>query len=81
MASFTWWYKGIRVVGANRASVFVNLIPLTSLVLSPLLMKVPVTAGQLLGAVFILGGVYLVVNKPAARAETASPPSGRQSAP
>lgn len=67
VASFTWWYQGIQVVGANRASVFVYLIPLTSLALTPLLMKVPVTVSQLAGAVLILGGVYAVANKKATR--------------
>lgn len=67
VACFTWWYQGIKAVGAARASVFINLIPLTSLFLSPWLMKEPVTSRQLLGAVLILGGVYLVAQTPAFR--------------
>lgn len=65
VACFTWWYEGVKVVGPTRASVFINLIPLTGLVLSPLLLKEPVTLRQLAGAALILGGVYLVAQAPA----------------
>ncbi|MGE5553024.1 MAG: DMT family transporter [Betaproteobacteria bacterium] len=65
VACFTWWYKGVSAVGPTRASVFLNLIPLTGLVLSPLLMKERLTLRQLLGAALILGGVYLVAHYPA----------------
>lgn len=65
VACFLWWYQGINAVGPTRASVFINLIPLTGLALGPLLMHDPVTLRQLLGAALILGGVYLVSQAPA----------------
>jgi drug/metabolite transporter (DMT)-like permease len=70
VAAFTWWYKGIQRLGATRASVFLNLIPLTGLILSPLLMPERLRLGQLLGAALILSGVYLVAQAPALRPAT-----------
>jgi drug/metabolite transporter (DMT)-like permease len=59
--SFLWWYQGIKVIGANRAAIFVNLIPVTGLILAVTLLKDRVSLQQILGAVLILGGVYFVV--------------------
>lgn len=67
VAAFTWWYKGIQRLGATRTSIFLNLIPLTGLILSPLLMHERLRLGQLLGAALILSGVYLVAQAPALR--------------
>ncbi len=60
VAAFTWWYKGVQVIGANRSAIFVNLIPVTGLALAVLFLGEKVSPQQIAGALLILGGVYLV---------------------
>ncbi|UCE64655.1 MAG: EamA family transporter [Nitrospirota bacterium] len=54
------WLFGVEGVGPSRAGIFVNLIPVSALVLSFLLLGESIGGRELLGIVLILGGVWFV---------------------
>jgi drug/metabolite transporter (DMT)-like permease len=61
---FIWYYQGIRAIGAVRASLFINFVPVFAILLAFLILNEPVTPSLLAGAAFISVGVYLT-NRPA----------------
>ncbi|MGE3153507.1 MAG: DMT family transporter [Nitrospiraceae bacterium] len=54
------WLYGVQGVGPSRAGVFVNLIPVSALLLSALILGEAVGPREALGIVLILAGVWLV---------------------
>lgn len=54
------WLFGVQGVGPSRAGVFVNLIPVSALLLSALILGEVVGPREALGIVLILAGVWLV---------------------
>lgn len=54
------WLYGVEGVGPSRAGIFVNLIPVSALILSFLLLGESIGAREVAGIVLILGGVWLV---------------------
>ncbi len=65
---FTWYYQGIQKLGAARAGVFINLVPVNAVTMGWLLLGEPVGPSLLLGAALIITGVYLVNKPPRLRA-------------
>ena len=62
--SFSLYLEGVRLIGASKASLFASSEPLTSTVLTALVMKVAFTGMDILGLVLILFGVtFLSVTK------------------
>ncbi len=61
------WLYGVQGVGPSRAGVFVNLIPVSALVFSALILGERIGVKELAGIVLILAGVWLV-NRQSARA-------------
>ncbi|MCK9240024.1 DMT family transporter [Desulfocurvus sp.] len=59
VAGFTWFYEGVRAIGAARAAVFINLVPVSAALSGLLLLGEPVDSGLALGAAMVLGGVWL----------------------
>ncbi|MDI6870589.1 MAG: DMT family transporter [Bacillota bacterium] len=59
VVAFSWWYRAIDAVGAARSSAFINLVPLSVLILAALLLGETVSYSQVGGAGCILFGVYL----------------------
>ncbi|GAB4536206.1 MAG: DMT family transporter [Anaerolineae bacterium] len=56
---FRWYYEGIRAVGPTRASIFINFVPISAVVLAFLTLGEPITPSLLLGAISVTSGVYL----------------------
>lgn len=56
---FYWYYEGIAAIGAARASVFINLVPVSGVFLGWLLLGEPVNLSIIAGAALVMGGVYL----------------------
>ena len=54
------WLYGVEGVGPSRAGIFVNLIPVSALVLSFFILEEVICRENLLGICFILLGVWLV---------------------
>ena len=54
------WLYGVKGIGPSRAGVFVNLIPVSALALSALVLGEPIGAPKVIGIIMILAGVWLV---------------------
>lgn len=61
--AYLWYYVGIRDLGPDKAAVFLNLEPVSAIVLGVVLLGEPLTWPVLVGAVLVIAGVYLV-NRP-----------------
>lgn len=62
--AFIWYYDGIRALGAARASIFINLVPVFATLLSALVLGEAVGLPLLLGGAMVVLGVVLA-NRPA----------------
>jgi len=62
--AFTWYYDGILALGAPRASVFINLVPVFAILTGALLLDETVGLSLALGGLMVLTGVVLA-NRPA----------------
>ena len=56
--AFLFWYQGVRALGAPRASVFINLVPVFAMIVSIFLGSWP-HLYQWLGAAVVLTGVFI----------------------
>ena len=56
---YLFWYRGIRVLGPTRTSIYSNLQPLVALAISWMLLAEVPTLWQGLGAATIIAGVIL----------------------
>jgi len=59
LASFFFWIKGISIIGANRAGVFLHLMPVFGSVMAIILFNEKFMFYHLLGAIFIIAGITL----------------------
>ena len=62
LAVFTW-NLALRSVGPNRAAIFVNLIPVSGAALAMILLGERLHLYHLLGAAFVLTGIYFAVRR------------------
>ncbi|WP_053362389.1 EamA family transporter [Bacillus sp. FJAT-27251] len=53
------WNKYIRHVDASKASILSNLEPFVAMIMGLILLYKPITGAEMLGSVFIVGGVLL----------------------
>ena len=65
LAAYYCWQKGIEIVGPNRATMFIQLMPLLSAVLAILIFQETFELYHFIGASFILSGIYLSNKKTA----------------
>ncbi|HYF92786.1 MAG TPA: DMT family transporter [Symbiobacteriaceae bacterium] len=68
VAGFVLWSRGVAILGASRAAVFINLVPVFTLLLSSVFLDDRPTALQVLGICVVLGGVYLSGTRPGEKA-------------
>tara|TARA_X000001036_G_scaffold326530_2_gene305043 strand:- start:246 stop:917 length:672 start_codon:yes stop_codon:yes gene_type:complete len=59
IAAYYCWQKGIEIIGPNRSTMFIQLMPLFSAVLAIIIFKEKFELYHLAGAIFILSGIYL----------------------
>lgn len=59
VVAFVWYYQGIRAIGAARAAVFNNLIPVFGVVLASVLLSEPVLWSMVIGGGLVMAGVAL----------------------
>jgi drug/metabolite transporter (DMT)-like permease len=60
---FLGWFNAARVLGANRVSVFANLMPIVGVTVGVMLLNEPFGWLDAVSAVVILAGVYLANSK------------------
>lgn len=56
---FVWFYEGVKLIGATRAGLFINFVPVSAMVLAFFILREPVTWSLGIGAALVLSGVYL----------------------
>ena len=59
VVAYLFWYRGVRVLGPTRASMYSNLQPLFAMAAAWLLLGETPRVMQLAGATFIIGGLLL----------------------
>jgi len=59
LASFFFWIKGIALIGANRAGVFLHLMPIFGAVMAMIVFDEKFMFYHFLGAIFIFSGIIL----------------------
>ncbi len=68
------WIKGVSILGPSRSSIFMNLVPIFTVFFASLFLGEMVTLHQVIGAVFVISGVFLTTErfalKPAGELET-----------
>lgn len=57
--AFVWFYEGVKVLGAARASAFTNLVPVFGVLLAVVLLGEPLLASMVVGGLVALAGVSL----------------------
>ncbi|MBO8171689.1 MAG: EamA family transporter [Bacillaceae bacterium] len=57
--SFIWWYRGVQQIGAARASVFINIMPISASVMAFFFLGEALHYYHLVGAILVFGGVYI----------------------
>jgi len=60
---FTWYYQGIKKLGASKASVFINFVPVSAVILAFLILKEKLDLSLITGAIMVIGGAYLTNRK------------------
>jgi drug/metabolite transporter (DMT)-like permease len=56
---FIWYYQGIVAIGPSRAGVFINIVPVSSILLAYLLLQEAVDTSLMVGALLVISGVTL----------------------
>ena len=59
IAAYYCWQKGVEIIGPNRASMFIQLMPLFSAVMAIIIFKEKFELYHFIGATFIVSGIYL----------------------
>ena len=59
LASFFFWIKGIAIIGANRAGVFLHLMPIFGAIMAMKIFDEKFMFYHFLGAIFIIVGITL----------------------
>jgi len=59
IAAYYCWQKGVEIIGPNRASMFIQLMPLFSAIMAIIIFKENFELYHFVGATFIVSGIYL----------------------
>ena len=57
--AFFFWIKGISIIGANRAGIFLHLMPITGALMAILIFNEKFMYYHLIGAILIIAGITL----------------------
>ena len=59
LAAFFFWIKGISIIGANRAGIFLHLMPIMGAIMAMLIFDEKFMFYHIWGALFIIAGITL----------------------
>ena len=60
LISYLLWIKSVNIIGANRSSLFLNLIPIFSVIFSIMFFNEILEFFHIIGAILIFIGIYIV---------------------
>ncbi len=66
------WYTAVQRIGSSRTSVYSNLTPIVAMIVAAVWLNEPIDATQIIGAITIIGGVFV---SRFAVASSATPPA------
>ncbi|MUL37390.1 DMT family transporter [Gloeocapsopsis dulcis] len=55
---FIWYSEGVRAIGPAKAAIFINLVPVSAILLAALLLQEEITLSLVLGGVLVVTGVF-----------------------
>lgn len=61
--AYLFFNQGIQILGASKASIFINYVPIITIFLSLIILKEIPTISQIIGCIVVLGGIYLSQSK------------------
>lgn len=64
VVGFLWYFQGMQKIGASRAAIFINFVPLNGVLLAILLLNEPLTPAVAGGGLLVISGAWLT-NRPA----------------
>ena len=67
VVGFVWYYEGVREIGAVRAGLFINLVPVSGVALGFLILNEPVSFSLAVGGALVITGVYMTNKAPVNR--------------
>jgi drug/metabolite transporter (DMT)-like permease len=56
---FIWYSEGVRVIGPAKAAIFINLVPVSAILLAAVLLQEEITLSLLVGGILVIMGVFL----------------------
>lgn len=56
---FCWYYDGLKAIGPAQASAFINLVPVSAILLAAVVLQEPLTPSIAIGAILVILGVSL----------------------
>ncbi len=60
---FIWFYDGVKKLGAGRAAMYVNLVPVSGILTGTLLLGERLDSSLLIGGALVFSGLFLVNHK------------------
>jgi drug/metabolite transporter (DMT)-like permease len=57
--AYYWYYQAISVIGASRAGIFINTVPVFAVIMGALILGEPIHLSLLVGGAMVVTGVYL----------------------
>jgi drug/metabolite transporter (DMT)-like permease len=64
VVAFLWFYQGIQHIGPMKSGMFLNIVPISGILLGFFLLNEPLTASLFIGGLCVCGGVYLMSKTP-----------------
>lgn len=61
---FRWYYEGIKSIGPSKASIFINFVPISGVLLAFFILREPIKPSLLIGTILVSSGVYLTNTVP-----------------
>jgi len=58
--AMTWWNNGVKVIGASKASIFFNIVPIAGMIFGVVFLGEPLGWSEIMVSLLIISGVYLV---------------------
>ena len=58
--AFNWYYAGINTIGAGKAAIFINLVPMFAIIFGTIFLQESLSTTILFGGVLVILGVSLV---------------------
>ena len=65
VVGFVWYYEGIKMIGPTKASLFINFVPVSAVILAFMILDEPFTLSLFIGTILVCAGVYLTNKKTA----------------